>query len=54
MLMFLQRVMPKAGVGSLLSLMLPYAVVFLVVWTSLLLVWVWLGLPLGPGGRLWL
>ena len=49
MLVFMQRFMPKAGLGSLIALMLPYAVILLAVWTGMLLVWVGLDLPLGPG-----
>lgn len=48
-LVFMQRYQPKAGIGSLISLMLPYSVVFGVCWIVLLLVWMLLGLPLGPG-----
>ena len=48
-LVYMQRYMPKAGLGSLISLMLPYAMVFLLVWTALLLLWVGLDIPLGPG-----
>jgi aminobenzoyl-glutamate transport protein len=48
-LVFMQKWMPKAGLGSLVALMLPYAIVFLIVWTALLLAWVGLDLPLGPG-----
>jgi len=32
----------------LLTIMLPYAWVLLLVWGSLLTLWVWLGWPLGP------
>ncbi len=46
---FAQRYDKKFGVGSLVALMLPYAVAMLVVWTILLLLWFVLGLPLGPG-----
>jgi aminobenzoyl-glutamate transport protein len=48
-LVFMQKWMPKAGLGSLVALMLPYAIVFLIVWTALLVAWVGLDLPLGPG-----
>jgi aminobenzoyl-glutamate transport protein len=51
-LVVLQKYKPTAGVGSLISLMLPYSVVFFVAWTGLLLVWYALGLPLGPGAPL--
>jgi aminobenzoyl-glutamate transport protein len=30
-------------------MMLPYTVVLFIVWTILLLLWVGLGIPLGPG-----
>lgn len=48
-LVFMQRYMPKAGLGSLVALMLPYCVVLLVLWTGLLVLWIGLGVPLGPG-----
>jgi aminobenzoyl-glutamate transport protein len=46
---FVQRYQKDAGVGTVVALMLPYAVVLLVVWTVLLVVWNALGLPFGPG-----
>jgi aminobenzoyl-glutamate transport protein len=49
-LVFMQKYMPRAGLGSLIALMLPYTLTFLVVWTALLLAWMALGVPLGPGG----
>ena len=39
----------KFGMGSLISMMLPYALAFLVSWIVLLIVWVVLRLPVGPG-----
>lgn len=44
-----QRYQPKAGTGTLISLMLPYSVAFIVLWTALMLVWVFAGWPIGPG-----
>jgi aminobenzoyl-glutamate transport protein len=32
--------------------MLPYAVVFAVVWSLMLALWMWTGEPLGPAGPL--
>ena len=46
---FAQRYDKKFGVGSLVALMLPYAVVMLVAWLILLLLWFILGIPVGPG-----
>jgi aminobenzoyl-glutamate transport protein len=48
-LLYLQKLNPNAGIGTLIAAMLPYAISFLVVWTIFLLVWVHIGLPLGPG-----
>ena len=46
---FLQRYLPKAGIGTLVSVMLPYSVTFLVGWSALLVAWMLLGWPFGPG-----
>lgn len=53
-LTFTQRYDPKAGIGTLVALMLPYSVWFLVGWTLLLVVWIGLGWPVGPGAPLFL
>jgi len=42
----------KAGIGTLISTMLPYSLTFFILWTLLLIGWVLLGLPLGPGSGL--
>lgn len=47
-LVVLQKYQKNAGLGNLISLMLPYSVVLFVVWTSFLLLWYALGVPLGP------
>jgi aminobenzoyl-glutamate transport protein len=47
---FAQKYEDRYGMGTIIATMLPYTVVFSVVWTALLLGWVLLGLPLGPGG----
>ncbi len=46
---FAQRYQKKSGVGSLVALMLPVAVVVLIAWTLFLVLWFVLGIPLGPG-----
>ncbi|MBC7835642.1 MAG: AbgT family transporter, partial [Phycisphaerales bacterium] len=48
----LQKYNARAGLGTLISLMIPYSVLFFFVWTGLLLAWWGLGLPLGPGSPL--
>jgi aminobenzoyl-glutamate transport protein len=44
----LQRYRPAAGLGTLISLMVPYSLALGVTWTALLVVWYFTGLPLGP------
>ena len=45
---FAAKYQKDAGIGTIVSLMLPYTVVLLVLWTLLLIAWQWFGLPLGP------
>jgi len=49
---FFERYDPRSGIGTVVATMLPYTVVFLVVWSALLMVWMLLGLPVGPGAGL--
>jgi aminobenzoyl-glutamate transport protein len=49
---FVQRYEPKAGMGTVISTMLPYTIVFLIGWSILFTVWLLLGLPIGPGAPL--
>jgi len=51
---FAERYRRKVGVGSIISLMLPYTVALLITWSALLVVWYLLGIPLGPGGSIYL
>jgi aminobenzoyl-glutamate transport protein len=48
----LQRHRPGAGLGTLISLMLPYAALFFTGWLLLFAAWHALGWPLGPGVNL--
>ncbi|MCP3740123.1 AbgT family transporter [Rossellomorea sp. BNER] len=48
-LAFMKEYDKKAGLGTLISLMLPYAIAFLSVWIVLLLAFALLGIPFGPG-----
>lgn len=46
---FVARYVPKAGVGTLIAMMLPYSVAFLIFWSSFFFIWVFVfGLPVGP------
>ncbi len=44
-----QRYKRDAGIGTIISLMIPYTFIVLVTWILLFVVWVLLGIPLGPG-----
>jgi aminobenzoyl-glutamate transport protein len=46
---FMQRYLSQAGIGTLVSLMLPYSVTFLFGWSVLFVAWIMLGWPVGPG-----
>jgi len=47
-IVYFEKYDPKAGVGTLISTMLPYSITILILWSGLMVVWVLLGLPLGP------
>ena len=46
---FSQRYVKNTGIGTMISMMLPYSIVFLVTWSIFLLAYWGLGLPLGIG-----
>ncbi len=46
---FAQRFEPKAGIGTLMAMMLPYSLSLLIGWGGLLGIWLGMGWPLGPG-----
>lgn len=48
-LSFMKEYDKKAGFGTLISMMLPYSIIFLSFWIVLLIVFVVFGIPLGPG-----
>ncbi|HAG93599.1 MAG: aminobenzoyl-glutamate transporter [Pseudomonadales bacterium] len=45
---FMQRYKSDPGVGTIMSLMLPYSLVFLLGWSLMFALWMSAGLPLGP------
>lgn len=51
-LVVVQRYAPKSGIGTLISMMVPYTIVFTIAWTILIVVWMQTGLELGPNGPL--
>ena len=46
---FTQRYKKDSGIGTVVSLMLPYVVILTVLWTLFFVAWYLLGIPLGPG-----
>ncbi|TVQ59584.1 MAG: AbgT family transporter [Phycisphaerales bacterium] len=49
-LAFVVRYDKRAGIGTMISMMLPYSVCFLLGWIVLFYAWVfWFGMPVGPG-----
>jgi aminobenzoyl-glutamate transport protein len=46
---FVQRYQKHAGIGTVVSLMLPYVVILSIAWTAFFVAWYLIGIPLGPG-----
>jgi aminobenzoyl-glutamate transport protein len=51
-IVFAQRYEPRLRLGTLVSLMLPYAIGLAIGWSLLMTAWVLLGIPLGPDAPL--
>ena len=51
---FVRRYAPEMGLGSVIANMVPFSVTYAVIWIIQLLVWIFLDLPLGPGGGIFL
>jgi aminobenzoyl-glutamate transport protein len=49
LLAFMNEYDKKAGIGTLMSLMIPYTILFLVIWIIMLVAFGLLGIPVGPG-----
>jgi aminobenzoyl-glutamate transport protein len=50
---FIQKYDRNAGIGTVIATMIPYSIAFFIMWTILLVTWILLGLPLGPGAGLY-
>jgi aminobenzoyl-glutamate transport protein len=44
---YCQRYVKDTGIGTLAAMMLPYSITFITVWTVFLLLFYWIGIPLG-------
>ncbi len=51
---FAQKYDEKYGIGTIIATMLPYSVILGIIWIATLMLWVWLGIPLGPDGPIYI
>jgi aminobenzoyl-glutamate transport protein len=51
-IVFAQKYDKKAGIGSIISVMLPYSIAFGIISTTVLVIWILFGWPLGPDAPL--
>lgn len=51
---FAQKYDEDYGIGTIISTMIPYTIIFTIFWSLLLIIWMLLGFPLGPDGPLYL
>lgn len=51
---FAQKYDEKAGLGTIIATMLPYTVFLSIAWILLLVIWMLLGLPIGPGAPIYM
>lgn len=51
---FFQKYDKNAGIGTIISTMLPYSILFFIAWTLLLFAWIYFKLPLGPDSPLFI
>ncbi|MCF6292494.1 MAG: AbgT family transporter [Robiginitomaculum sp.] len=51
-LIFCQRWKPDFGIGSLTAMMIPYSIWIMITGLALMMLWVFFGIPLGPGAEI--
>jgi aminobenzoyl-glutamate transport protein len=51
---FANRYTKDTGIGTMIATMLPYSIAFIVAWSLMLVLWIVIGLPMGPGAGLYL
>jgi aminobenzoyl-glutamate transport protein len=52
-IVFAQKYVKDVGIGTLISMMLPFSIAFALVRIPMLLLWIWAGLPLGIEGPIY-
>ena len=50
---FFQKYEKNAGIGTLIATMLPYSIAFFIIWTILLVVWLWICMHIGLGAGIY-
>lgn len=53
-LTFANRYVRETGIGTMIATMMPYSIAFMISWTLMLILWIVLGVPMGPGAGLFL
>jgi aminobenzoyl-glutamate transport protein len=51
---FAQKYDEKYGIGTIISTMIPYTVILTIAWVTVLVIWMLLGIPLGPDGPIFM
>lgn len=51
---FAQRYDKNTGIGTIIATMLPYSVAFLLSWSAMLILWMTMDWPLGPGANMFI
>ena len=51
-IVYFEKYNKNSGMGTIISTMLPYSIGFFIIWLTFLIVWILLGIPLGPGSVL--
>jgi aminobenzoyl-glutamate transport protein len=46
---FAKKYDEESGIGTIISTMIPYSIIFLIGWTALMAFWYFIGWPIGPG-----
>ncbi len=49
---FVQQYDKKAGIGTVVSVMIPYSIAFLIGWSIMMIIWILLDIPVGPGATM--
>lgn len=51
---FAQKYDKKVGIGTLIATMLPYSIALTIAWVAMLIVWMLLGIDIGPGSSIYM